>query len=85
MTLCVTAQDGTAYNDYFCTTCEMIRNKRSHECRDGFFEFSEGDLLEEALEIEADAIKIVNAYAETWAKIKEVEDWYTNYSRKREI
>ena len=43
MTLCVTAQDGTAYNDYFCTTCEMIRYKRATEVRDGFFEFSEGE------------------------------------------
>ena len=85
MTLCVTAQDGTAYNGYFCSTCEMIRNKRSHECSDGFFEFSEGDLLEEALEIESDAQKIVDAYKETWAKIKEVEEWYMNYSRRREI
>ena len=62
MTLCVTAQDGTAYNDYFCTICEMIRHKRANECRDGFFEFSEGDLLEEALEIETNAMKILEAY-----------------------
>ena len=63
----------------------MIMNKRAHECNDGFFEFSEGDLLEEALEIEANAMKIVDAYKETWAKIKEVEEWYINYSRRREI
>ena len=62
MTLCVTAQDGTAYNDYFCTTCEMIRYERSHECTDGFFEFSEGALLEEALSIEENAKKIIEAY-----------------------
>ena len=62
MTLCVTAQEGTAYNDYFCDTCQLIRLNRAYECRDGFFEFSEGDLLEEALEIEANAMKIVDAY-----------------------
>lgn len=62
MTLCVSAQEGTVYNDYFCSTCQLIRSNRSHNCRDGFFEFGEGDLLEEALEIEATAMKIVEAY-----------------------
>ena len=62
MTLCVTAQEGTAYNDYFCSTCQLIRLNRAHECRDGFFEFGEGDLREQALEIEDAANKIMEAY-----------------------
>ena len=62
MTLCVTAQDGTAYNGYFCTTCEMIRDRRSHECRGGFFEFSEGDLLEEADNEFSDILDKINVY-----------------------
>ena len=66
MTLCVTAQEGTAYNDYFCDTCQLIRLNRAHECRDGFFEFSEGDLREQALEIEAKAETIINAYREAY-------------------
>ena len=61
MILCVTAQEGTVYNDYFCTTCELIRSKRASESIDGVFEFSQGDLLEEALEVEEATRKIVTA------------------------
>ena len=66
MTLCVATDNKTAYNGYFCNTCEIIRLNRSHECADGFFEFSEGDLRDEALEIEAKAEMIINAYREAY-------------------
>lgn len=57
MWLCVTAQEGTVYNDYFCPTCEYIRVHRANQEPSGWFEFSEGDLLEEALERESEAQK----------------------------
>ena len=78
----VVADAGTVYGDYFCDTCTMIRYGNYLHPMDTI---SEGDLEELALEIEANAKKIVNAYRETWTKIREVEDLYINYSRRREI
>ena len=74
MTLCVTAQEGTVYNDYFCSTCQLIRLNRAHDCANGFFEFGEGDLREEALEIESKANKIIAAYKLAYENNPELGD-----------
>lgn len=53
----VVADAGTVYGDYFCDTCTMIRYGNYLHPADTI---SEGDLEELALEIEAEAKKLLN-------------------------
>lgn len=54
MTLVATAQDGTAYTDYFCSTCQIIRGNSYP-----WDEFSEGQLRDAALKLEEEAYQLL--------------------------